>query len=235
MDYDGLVTALSDLLPVPSDDAQFQSILPTIISDAEGRIYREMDFLATRVVDSTTPFIAGTRAYTLPSNIILVQKVAAISPANTQPSAGTRYPLEMVALDVLDYMWPIATGSSATGIPQYGAMQDENTLVVAPTPDAAYIAEITGIYRPDPISSTNTTTYISLNYPDLLVAACMIFGSAWQKNFGAMSDNPQQSISWESHYQTQMRSAYEEEQRRKGASTGWSPFQQTPLATPPRT
>lgn len=235
MDYSTLVATLANLLTVEQDNEDFVQILPVMINDAEERIYREADFLYTRETVATDSFTAGSRSFTLPNSILVAQKVNCITPALTAPDNGTRVPLQWVSLDFLDSAWPNASGGGSQGVPSYAALKNASTIVVAPTPDADYIAEVVGTYRPETISETNTTTYISTTYPDLLVAACMIFGSAWQRDFGAMTDDPRTAISWESQYQTHFRSAYEEEQRRKGASTGWSPYQQTPLATPPRT
>lgn len=232
MNYDDLVTALANLLTVGTDDADFLAILPSIINDAEGRIYREMDFLATQRTDSTLPFTAGARNFTLPAGTLVVQNIAAITPAATSSALGTRNPIEMVSLDFLNMIWP-ASGSSQD-IPQYAARLDDTTLVLAPTPDAAYIAEVSGVFRPEAISATNTTTYISLTYPDLMLAACMVFASGWQRNFGSQADDPKMAASWEALYQSRAQSTYAEEQRRKGFSAGWSPYQGTPLATPPR-
>jgi len=233
MDYDGLVTALSDLLTIPADNADFQTILPSIISDAEGRIYREMDFLATRTVDTSSPVVTGSRSFTLPSEIIILQNLSVISPAGATLANGTIYPVQMVSLDYLTFVWTSQTGEGS-GIPAYGARIDENTIALAPVPNAAYTAVVQGIFRPDPISETNTTTYISLNYPDLLLAACMVFASGYQRDFGAQADDPKMAQSWEALYQSRAQSTFAEEQRRKGFAAAWSPYQPAPLATPPR-
>lgn len=232
MDYDEYVDALSELLVVPAANADFVAILPRIIADAEGRIYREMDFLAAREVNTSLNFTSGNREFTLPSGTLIVQKIAAISPAGSTVANGTRNPIQMVALDVLDAIWP--DSGSSQGIPQYGAVVDDTTMVVAPTPAAAYLAEVSRIYRPDALSSSNTETYITLTYPDLMIAASMVFAAGYQRNFGAQADDPKMATSWESVYQQRAQSAFAEEQRRKGASTGWSPYQPAPLATPQR-
>lgn len=233
MDYAALDTCLQTLIVDQLPSADYTTILPSAIQYAEQRIYREMDFLATRTVNATSSFATGNRSLAipvLPSTIIVLQGVATVSPPATTPSAGTRTQLEPVSLDFIDSVWPTEAN---TAPPVYWAMLNAATIVVAPTPDAAYGAELTGIFRPAPLSASNTTTYISLVYPDLLVSACMVFLTGWQKNFGSQSDDPKMAQSWEALYQVEMKSALEEEQRRKGSSVGWSPFSQT-LATPPR-
>lgn len=236
MTYAQLNTYLQTLLVDQAPSADYSTILPAAIQDAEERIYHDMDFLATRTVVSSTSFTPNSRLFTLPtatSVILVLQGVSAITPAGSTPSAGVRNPLEPVSLDYIDLTWP---NESLTALPDSWAMRDNATIVVKPTPDQAYVAELTGTFQPAPLSAGNTTTYISTTYPALLTAACMVFLSAYQRDWGQQSDDPRMGLSWEDHYtQKLLPKALAEEQRRKGAGTGWSPFSETPLATPPRT
>lgn len=234
MNYTELVSYLETILVDQEPSADLTTILPAAIQYAEGRIYRELDFLKTRTVNSNTSTTPGVRTFTLPTtpNVLLViQGASVVSPAGNVPSNGKRNPCTLVSLDYLDMCFPT---EGRTGLPTTVAMLDNATMVFAKTPDAAYVVELTGIFRPAAMSGSNLTTYIGDIYPSLLVAACMIFLAGYQRDYGQASDDPKLAISWESQYQTLMKSALEEEQRRKGSSTGWSPFQQT-LAQPPRT
>lgn len=234
MNYNQLVNDLLNLLVIPSNDPSFTQILPDLINDAEQRIYRELDFLYTRTTFDGSPvsFVNGSRNLTAPATAIVIEGLSYISPAGSQPSAGTRNVLERASLDFIDSIW----GTEATTAPpQFFAMKTDSSVVVAPTPDANYIAEFTGTFRPAPISATNQNTWLGDHLPDLLLAACMIFGAAFLRDYGQASDDPQLALSWEAHYQSHKQSAIEEEQRRKSQGQGWSSFSPTPLATPPRT
>ena len=114
-------------------------------------------------------------------------------------------------------------------------MTTQSSVIVGPWPDQSYQAEISGTIRPAPMSLGNPTTLLSQYFPDLWMAGLMIFGAAYQQNFGASSDNPQMAQSWENHYQTLIKSAAVEEARKKFTSQGWSDKQPAELATPPRT
>jgi hypothetical protein len=115
-------------------------------------------------------------------------------------------------------------------------MQDDATIVICPTPNAAYRAEITGLFQPEPISAVNPTTYLSTTYPELFENAVMVFLTGWlERNYGPQSSDPQQALSHESQYQALLASAIAQEQRMRGQGTGWTPNLPTPLATPPRT
>lgn len=233
MNYTALNTYLQTLLVDQAPSADYTTILPAAIQDAEQMIYRDLDFLATRTVNPNLTFTIGSRNLAIPTtstSIIVLQGVAQITPIGVTPAQGTRNTLEPTTLDFIDFVWPT---ESVTGLGQYWTLLNNALLVVAPTPDQVYPAELTGIFRPTPLSASNQDTYISDTYPDLMINACMVFLCGWQKNFGQQSDDPKMALSWKDKYEESKKSALEEEQRRKLSSTGWSPFSPV-MATPPR-
>ena len=103
-------------------------------------------------------------------------------------------------------------------------MVTDQSIVMAPSPGAAFAVEVIGNIRPTPLSATNTTTFLASYLPDLFFAASMIFVSGWQKNFGAQADDPRMAMSWETQYQGLLSSAKIEELRKKyAASFGSAP------------
>jgi len=66
------------------------------------------------------------------------------------------------------------------------------------------------------------------------MAASMVFGSGFMRDFGSQTDDPQQSGSWETQYQALLRSADVEELRKKYQSQGWTSAKPSQIATPPR-
>lgn len=237
MTYDELVSYLENLLQVDSEnETEFLAILPATLNDAQGRIYREIDFLDTRVQPVSTAFTANNRQFIIPDDILVIQSIAAITPSTSITIAtGTQNTLEPVSLDFIDYTWPTALATSTNPVPLYFTMLDATTAIVAPTPFANYTAVVTGVVRPETLSDANTSNYLSETYPDLLVAACMVFLSGYQRDFGSMTNGPPgMSVSWESHYITLKQSVMDEEQRRKHQSTSWSPYSMAPLSTPQR-
>jgi len=101
-------------------------------------------------------------------------------------------------------------------------------------PDASYRVEVVATYRPNSLSASNTTTFISQYFPDLLIMASMIYISAYQRNFGRQSDDPQMAQSYESQYQALLKSATVEEARKKFEGPGWTSRSPTPIASPTR-
>ena len=129
-------------------------------------------------------------------------------------------------------MFPSSSGST---VPQYFARYNEGDVQFGPWPDAAYTAETIGTIRPASLSSTVTTTLLSVYFPDLFIAASMVFAAGYQKNFGAMVDDPKAAVSWETHYQQLLQGADVEEQRKRFQGPGWSPEKPSQITTPPRT
>ena len=86
--------------------------------------------------------------------------------------------------------------STPSGPPRFYALQDAATLAFGPWPDQAYGVEILGVIRPQPLSAANPQTTLSLYFPDLLLAACMIFMAGYQRDFGQQSDDPALAQSW---------------------------------------
>lgn len=206
-------------------DAFFAQLYPEAIRYAEARIYRELVLLNQRTTDNSLVTVAASRVLNLSAmttQVIVPEGLSLITPSGTgSPALGTRVPFDEASLDVIDLMWPIEGVTGTPSITDFTsrmwALLDDHTLVIAPTPDAAYTASITGLFQPLPLSSTTTTTYLSTAYPDLLEAACMVYlCGAILKNFGAKSDNPMQALSWEMEVTKLMGLAKDEEHRRRG-------------------
>lgn len=205
----------------------FAAYLPRVIDYAEGRLYREIVVLATRSTEANNTVQKGLR--TLPLNLftpqpIVVEGLALITPVGTPPQSGRRWQYHKTSIDFIDMVWPQENVTMAPSSAPLGelwwAPLDHQTIIIAPTPDQAYIAEITGIFRPTPLSANNPATYLSLFYPDLFLTACMIAVAGFQRDYGGQSDDPKLALSWEQQYQALKASALEEEHRRRGTGVG---------------
>ena len=218
---------------VPSTNAEFQIFLPGCIDYAEQRIYRELDILATSVIDSTN-LSSGVRTMVLPTTqgeFLVVESVCVITPVSGTLANGTRNPCTPVGVDVLDAVYP--SQNNFTGVPELFCRFDSSAIIVGPAPDRPYLVEIRGTQRPTALSSLNTTTVITTYFPDLMIAASMVFASGYMRNFGAQADNPQMSQSWETQYRTLFESAAVEEARKTFESVAWTYKQPTPMSPPP--
>ena len=224
---------------VAEDDAAFTTILPQTITYAENRIYRELDFLFTSASTTAYSISVGSRiinvdAATFPNGTLVVpEQINLITPAGTaNPNLGTRVPLLPTTKEFLDAVYG---NSQSTGQPKYWVPFDDYTFLIGPYPNAAYTVEIVGTYRPASLSATNSTTFISLNLPDLFIMASMVYISAYQRNFSsAMGNDPQMPVTYETQYQTLLKAAMEEEARKKFEASAWSSQSSSKFATPTR-
>ena len=64
--------------------------------------------------------------------------------------------------------------TAVTGAPKYYSWWDKDRIIVAPTPDQTYTIQLNYILKDPGLSSTNTTTYISQNFPNGLLYACLV-------------------------------------------------------------
>lgn len=241
--YTTYVSTLSSLTLIPSDNARFQSVLPSCIDYSEQRIYRELDMIAEDVSDSSATLTSGSRNFTLPTSKGTFQIISAINiitPSTATPDNGTRNPLTPTSRDVLDWLWPNSTG---TGVPQQycyfsqanlaGFTQPDN-IIVGPWPDANYPVEVVGKIIPIPLSASNTTTFLSTYLPDLMLMASQLYFDNVMKNFGAAGDDPRSAVTHEQQYQELLKSAMSWEARKKFSGASWTSKQIEPLAQPQR-
>lgn len=212
LDYATYVTTLANLMVQQEDGDDFVQILPSIIDYAEQRIYRELALL-TQVATATGNLTQFDRNFTFPEHFVTTTTINVVTPIGvSDPDDGVRQTLMPASRSYMDLVW----GSSAeTGVPNSFCMMTDQTIVVGPWPDAAYLMEIIGTQRPTPLSAINDTTWLTLYVPDLFIAASMVFGSGWMRNFGSQADNPQMSQSWETQYQALKASADAEEMRKR--------------------
>jgi hypothetical protein len=229
------LTVISSTVLV-SGDNNFSGIMGGLIDYAEGRAYRDLDLPAARVTDTSVICSSGVRTIALSTTqgtLLDIETVNLFSSAGTTSSNGTRIPLVPVSKAVVDAVYPSALSANC-GLPTYFARVTDTEIMLGPTPDQAYGTEVIATTRPQPLSAGNSTTWLSLNVPELLVAAGMVFASGHMRNFGAQSDDPKMAASWETQYTTLLRSAGTDALRAKFMAEGWGTALPSPIATPPR-
>lgn len=240
LSYDGsvagttsYVTQIATLAVVAENDPAFVAILPQMITYAENRMYRDLDFLSTVFTRNSYAVTASSRNLTVSSDdFVTIQEVNVITPAGTTtPDNGTRIALLPTTKEFINAAYPSNLYKST---PTYFAMVDQNNMLVGPWPDETYTVEITGTIRPASLSATNKATFISQYLPDLFIMASMIYVSGYQRNFGRANDDPQMAVTYESQYKGLLQSAMVEEARKKFASAAWTSMSPAPVASPTR-
>mgnify|MGYP003646549974 FL=1 len=165
MTYDELVTNIRNYTEVDSN-VFTDAVINTFITMAENRILRDIDLDVFRL-EATQ----GDRFLTAPSTI-LTHRYLMTTINNVQNF------LEFRDTSFMKEYWPDYT---VQGVPKYYSVWDENTFYLAPTPNADIAMQIGYIYRPTQLSSTNTTTWISTNAPEVLLYACLIQAYSYTK------------------------------------------------------
>ena len=154
------------------DSVLSNTLLSTIIKNAENRIYREADSDDNRFY-ATSNLAAGSRYVTIPSDLRFIRYVQ-LTDSNSKQTFLEKRDTSFMA----EYY---NTPNTASGIPKYYANWDANYWVVAPTPNSTNL--ITLAYTKQPESITTTTgatppstngTYTSNKYQDLLLYACLV-------------------------------------------------------------
>src|SRR6056300_1219783 len=144
------------------------SILNTIIKNAENRIYRDVDSDDNRFY-ATSNLQAGNRYVTIPSDLRFIRYVQLTDSSGNQ-----------VFLDKRDTSFMAEyynTPGTQSGLPKYYGNWDANYWVVSPTPDSTYL--ITLAYTKQPASITASPgsthgTYTSNKYQDLLLYGSLV-------------------------------------------------------------
>lgn len=234
--YTQYVTELANLAVVDPSDVNFVANLPQCITYAENRIYRDLDLLTTVTATSGFSCATGSRQVTWPMDqFVTVQEINVITPSGTSnPNAGTRVNLLPTTKVWMDTVY---ASPATTGVPRWMAMLNQNTVLVAPWPDNNYSVEIVGTVRPDSLSASNTTTFVSTYLPDLFLMASMVFISGYQRDFALGASQPNDAgmpINYETQYQTLLKSAMVEEARKRFEAGAWSSMSPAVAATPTR-
>ena len=169
MTYDELVTKFRDYCEVNSN-VFTSTIINGFIEDAEFRILRDVDSDNNRRY-VTANLIAGQRFIDTPQNLLVIRSAQIVdSELATGDTNQNRDFLQYRDVNFMSEFNP----NAAQGVPKYYSNWDEDTVVVAPTPDQTYTIQLNYILKPAGLSSTNTTTYLSLEFPNGLLYACLV-------------------------------------------------------------
>ena len=148
------------------------TILDTIIKNAENRIYRDADSDDNRFY-ATSNLASGSRYVTIPSDLRFNRYVQ-LTDSNSKQTFLEKRDTSFMA----EYY---NTPNTASGIPKYYANWDANYWVVAPTPNSTNLITLAYTKQPDSITTTTGVTppstngtYTSNKYQDLLLYGCLV-------------------------------------------------------------
>ena len=213
MNYSELLTNVRNYTEVDNNVTAGQeqvltnAVVNVFITNTENKIDRTIDTDAERRYATTT--LTADNSFIdlsgMPGTFRLARAVQIISNAST----NARSWLEQRDTTFMDEY----TGNrTTTGEPKYWANWDNDTLILAPTPDAAYTVSVWYNEQPERLGngsgSTSTTTFISNNAPEVLLYGVLSEAYSYLKN-------PQEMQLYEQKFQAAMSDFAQEQMGRK--------------------
>ncbi len=147
MNYAQLVTAIQDY--TAHTDATFVANIPNFVKAAEKRIYNAAD-LPVESFAATTALAVADRFLTMPQGARNIQYMHCLGVSGT----GDATLLLEKEVSFLRECYPNAATS---GQPKFYARWDQDTVVLAPSPDLAYQGEMQYTALPESIVTAGTT------------------------------------------------------------------------------
>ena len=149
--YSNFLTQVRDYTEVDSN-VLTDTLIDQFIRNTELDVAGSVDYDDTRKY-ATSSFTANKRYLVTPADFLIIRSLQVFS---TTDQTGDRNFMEKRDTSfITEY-----NGTGAVGIPKYYANWDESSIVVAPTPDQAYVVQLNYIITPPSFTSSNTT-YLS--------------------------------------------------------------------------
>jgi hypothetical protein len=150
---------------------QFETAdINTFIEQAEQRIYNAVQFPAIRRNKTGTTTV-NNKYLTCPSDWLATFSLAVID------NAGNYKYLLDKDVNFIRASYPSAT---ATGLPEYYALFDQNTFILGPTPDDNYSVELHYYYYPESIVTAGTT-WLGNNFDSALLYGALLEAYTYMK------------------------------------------------------
>ena len=141
-----------------STETSFVANIPNFVQYAEERIYNTVQLPALRQ-NSTASTSLGNQYMALPSDWLSTYSLAVVD------GSGDYQFLLNKDVNFIRQSYPSA---SSTGLPQYYAIWDDTTMLLGPTPDAAYTLELHYYYYPPSIVNAGTS-WVGDNFENVLL------------------------------------------------------------------
>ena len=157
MNYSALVTLIQDYCE--STESSFVSNIPTFVQLAEERIYNSVQIPAIRK-NVTGTMTASFQYFSLPSDWLSTFSLAVIDP--------TTGDYEYLLNKDVNFIRASYPPPNSTGKPKYYAIWDDASMILGPTPDQAYTAELHYYYYPASIVTAGTS-WLGDNFETVLL------------------------------------------------------------------
>tara|TARA_Y100001951_G_scaffold68871_1_gene55808 strand:+ start:38 stop:682 length:645 start_codon:yes stop_codon:yes gene_type:complete len=156
---------------VENDEATFVNNLNNFIENTEERILKlvDLDYFRKNVTASVA---SGNKFLALPSDYLATFSLSIINSGSN----------EFLLQKDVNFLQEYAPDPAVTGTPKYYGLFDVDNLILAPTPNQAYTAELHYYYRPQSITSSSSgTSWFGENAPDVLLYGCLVEAYTFMK------------------------------------------------------
>lgn len=157
MNYSALVTLIQDYCE--STESSFVSNIPTFVQLAEERIYNSVQIPAIRK-NVTGTMTINLQYFQLPSDWLSTFSLAVIDP--------TTGDYEYLLNKDVNFIRASYPPPNSTGKPKYYAIWNNTSMILGPTPDLAYTAELHYYYYPASIVTAGTS-WVGDNFETVLL------------------------------------------------------------------
>jgi len=168
MNYAELVQAIQDYCE--NDEATFVSQIPTFVRQAEERINRAVQIPDLRK-NVTGTLTASNRFLAQPEDFLSVFSLAVIDDDGDY---------EFLLPKDVNFVREAYPSTSTSGKPQYYAIFDDDTFILAPTPDSGYNVQLHYYYDPESIVTAGTS-WLGDNAETALLYGCLIEAYTFMK------------------------------------------------------
>tara|TARA_R100001530_G_scaffold60851_1_gene43959 strand:+ start:211 stop:918 length:708 start_codon:yes stop_codon:yes gene_type:complete len=178
LSYSDLVTNIRNYTETDSN-VLTTAVLENIILNAQYRIMRDVPIDADRK-QAKNRFVAGQQTMNCPAGCLFTRGIQVYTSTDGTTISGTNVWLEKKDQT---YLNEYIAANTSTGTPKYYAQfggatgntdTTSGTYMVAPVPSATFTFQVHYNAMPATLASDNTTNYISLNFPNGLLYACLI-------------------------------------------------------------
>ena len=165
-----LKTAIQDY--TDNSETTFVNNLSVFIKTSEERILKNVQLSLFRK-NSTGSTSSSNKYLAMPSDFLAPFSLSVFSSSSH----------EFLEFKDVNFIQTFTPNPATTGTPRYYAIFDVSNFILAPTPDAAYTAELHYYYRPASLTagSDSGTTWLSENAPNALLYGCLVEAYTFMK------------------------------------------------------
>ena len=179
---------------IEDDSTEFSASIPDIIARAEDRVFRTVPGLLDHRTLETGNVVSGNSLFTTTATDIRGIRYLYLT------ISAVKTFLEERKDEYIEDYWT----STTTGTPKYYALHTATTsgttFLLAPIPNTTFAYTLKYTRIPTRLSSSNTSTYVSVNHPDILIKASLYEASVF--------------LNREAQARTELRGDYEAEVRK---------------------